>query len=210
MLRLTGPAGAASVVIDDAVVVPEGHSIHKSSESDPVTITIRAARHCDLPTLQCMNESALPAVNSVPVSFFERYLSVAGYLRVAETGGRVVGFVQVMSAAEDYRSLNFQWFKARYSEFVYIDRVVVDAAARGCGVGEALYNDVRRTVEHGVARIVCEVNLRPLNARSLRFHKRLGFEPVGTQVTDQGRKTVQLMCLTLPAACRPLPDVHDD
>ena len=63
-----------------------------------MTITIRAARQGDLPTLHFMNESAVPAVNSVPVSFFEHYLSVVGALRVAETGGRVVGFVQVMQA----------------------------------------------------------------------------------------------------------------
>lgn len=70
---------------------------------------------------------------------------------------------------------------------------------QGRGVGYALYDDLRRRVGGDTPRIVCEVNIRPLNARSLRFHARFGFQPVGTQDTEHGRKTVQLMCL----ACRP-------
>ena len=146
-----------------------------------------------------MNGAAEPAVNSAPLSFFERYVSAGGHIRVAEHRGRVVGFVQIMHAAESYRSLNFQWFKARYSAFVYIDRVVVAPSMQGRGVGYALYDDLRRRVGGDTPRIVCEVNIRPLNARSLRFHARFGFQPVGTQDAEHGRKTVQLMCL----ACRP-------
>lgn len=39
----------------------------------------------------------------------------------------------------DYDSANFQWFRARYPRFVYVDRVVTAPAARGRGLARKLY-----------------------------------------------------------------------
>jgi predicted GNAT superfamily acetyltransferase len=41
--------------------------------------------------------------------------------------------------------------------------------------------------------MACEVNIRPPNDESMRFHTRLGFGEVGTQVTDNGSKEVALL-----------------
>ncbi|NNE42793.1 MAG: GNAT family N-acetyltransferase, partial [Gemmatimonadetes bacterium] len=41
--------------------------------------------------------------------------------------------------------------------------------------------------------ITCEVNTRPRNDGSLRFHARLGFREVGTQETEGGAKAVSLL-----------------
>lgn len=41
--------------------------------------------------------------------------------------------------------------------------------------------------------LACEVNLDPPNPRSLEFHRRFGFEQVGMQKTEGGKKTVSLM-----------------
>ena len=49
--------------------------------------------------------------------------------------------------------------------------------------------------------LCCEVNVRPRNDASLRFHHSIGFREVGQQDTDGGNKTVSLLALplTLPA-----------
>ncbi|HSH41227.1 MAG TPA: GNAT family N-acetyltransferase, partial [Arenicellales bacterium] len=64
---------------------------------------------------------------------------------------------------------------------------------RRAGFGQALYADLLAWAEGRTPRLACEVNTRPANEPSMRFHRQLGFEPVGIQDTDGGRKTVSLM-----------------
>lgn len=45
--------------------------------------------------------------------------------------------------------------------------------------------------------VTCEVNIRPPNPESLAFHDRQGFVEVGTQETEDGRKTVSLRAKSL-------------
>jgi predicted GNAT superfamily acetyltransferase len=40
--------------------------------------------------------------------------------------------------------------------------------------------------------MACEYNLRPKNEVSRQFHRRYGFKEVGTQETENGKKTVSL------------------
>lgn len=88
-------------------------------------------------------------------------------------------------------SPNFDWFSARFSDFVYIDRVVVAASAHGQGLGKALYERLfEDAAAAGFARITCEVNIDPPNPGSLAFHERMGFAAVGEQRLENG-KTVR-------------------
>jgi predicted GNAT superfamily acetyltransferase len=74
---------------------------------------------------------------------------------------------------------------------VYVDRVVVDEAARRRGLAQALYADLARTA---VERpLVCEVNLEPPNPGSLAFHERLGFHPCGEAVDPRNGKRVRYL-----------------
>ena len=91
----------------------------------------------------------------------------------------------------DYASPNFQWFRARYPRFVYVDRVVVSENARGRGAGRALYEDLfeaARAAGHTV--VSCEVNLDPPNPVSDAFHARMGFTRVGEEAIHDGSKRV--------------------
>jgi predicted GNAT superfamily acetyltransferase len=79
-----------------------------------------------------------------------------------------------------YESVNYRWFHARYPRFVYVDRVVVAAAARGRGYARTLYTELFRIArEAGHQIITCEVNLVPPNPGSDAFHAALGFSEVG-------------------------------
>jgi len=96
--------------------------------------------------------------------------------------------VTFASGLERDLGVNYAWFSGRYPDFVYLDRVVVDAPYRSQRLGEALYREVeRRILEDGKTSLfTCEVNLRPRNDGSLRFHARLGFEQVGEQESKPG------------------------
>src|SRR3974390_1696308 len=48
--------------------------------------------------------------------------------------GHVHAFLLAFDQDADYDSPNFLWFRERYPRFVYIDRIVVAASARGGGL----------------------------------------------------------------------------
>lgn len=161
-------------------------------------VRIRAVADGDLDGLVPLNNAAVPAVNVLARADLARFAATAPYFRVAALDGAVVGVMIALGPGADYDSPNYRWFAGRYDAFLYVDRVVVDPAARSAGIGAALYDDLAAAARTGgVLRLACEVNLRPANDRSLRFHQRLGFCGVGTQDTENGAKTVQLMILDL-------------
>lgn len=160
--------------------------------------TTRAIRPDDLDTLRRLNNDAVPAVNALEPPKFADLVQMARFAHVAEHRDRAGGFLIALGPGTDYDSLNYRWFERRYDAFLYIDRVVVDPEIRGAGLGSSLYRAlIDRARAEGVPRLTCEVNLHPPNEGSLRFHAGLGFQPVGTQDTEGGAKTVQLMSLSL-------------
>jgi len=144
-----------------------------------------------------MNEQALPHVNSMTVDYFGRRTAADGYFRAVCSGGRPLAFLLAMDEQTDYDSLNFLWFKSRYPRFVYIDRVVVSPDHRRAGMAGALYVDLACWARGRTPLLACEVNTRPPNEASMRFHQRQGFESVGVQDTEGGEKTVSLMVKVL-------------
>lgn len=160
-----------------------------------MTPEIRIVEGEAIPAVHAMNERALPHVNSMPEAYFHARARSEGYFRAAYRGGEPAGFLLAMNEAADYDSLNFLWFRDHYQSFIYVDRIVVGEDHRRCGLAALLYRDLVQWARPRAPRIACEVNLRPPNEPSLRFHEGLGFAPVGTQETDGGRKTVSLMVM---------------
>ena len=52
-------------------------------------------------------------------------------------------------------------------------------------------------LREGHELLLAEVNTRPRNDISLRFHERYGFEPVGERDSEDGTKTVVMLALDL-------------
>jgi len=93
---------------------------------------------------------------------------------------------------------NFLWFRDHYRRFVYIDRIVVAAWARGLGFARLLYGGLfDEAHRRGHAQVACEVNLTPPNPASDAFHAALGFVEVGRASIHDGSKTVRYLQRTL-------------
>lgn len=108
------------------------------------------------------------------------------------------GFLITFDPSADYDSPNFIWFQKTYSEFVYVDRIVVAATARGQGIARQLYEHLFDVVKrNGIERVVCEVNLDPPNPVSDAFHAQLGFSEVGRAELKDRSKTVRYLCKSL-------------
>jgi uncharacterized protein len=140
----------------------------------------------DSDTICRINDSEIPNVPSCTPRDLQQLAEQSVYFRIAETdSGEVAGFLLALDES--------QWFKSRYPRFIYIDRVVVSAPFQSQGIGRLLYADVAALAAKRSPLLACEVNLRPANPRSLRFHEGLGFRQVGMQNTENGKKTVALM-----------------
>lgn len=77
---------------------------------------------------------------------------------------------------------NLDWLRAHFEQFFYIDRIIIARGHHGKGLGRALYLDFEHVARRqGLPRLVCEVNIKPDNPASHRFHQALGFHPIGEQ-----------------------------
>ncbi|MDW3207737.1 MAG: GNAT family N-acetyltransferase [Alphaproteobacteria bacterium] len=156
---------------------------------------IRDIRDGDADWLHALNEACLPAVNQLSKERLWALVGKTARTRVAEIDGQPVGVAMTLAPGVDHDSMNYLWFDSRMDDFLYLDRIMVSDAARGRGVGKALYEDIFRIAasREGTRAVTCEVNLKPFNGGSLRFHAALGFITVGEQDTEGGKKAVCLL-----------------
>ena len=138
----------------------------------------------DLAAIHAINEAGTPGVHNASLEQLAAITRESCIALVAEVNGAVAAFCQVLPAGARYRSVNYAWFSAHYDDFIYLDRVAVAEEHRGTGMGSRLYEEVERRTR--AAWFTLEVNLRPRNDGSLRFHTRQGFVEVGQQETNYG------------------------
>lgn len=155
--------------------------------------TIRDCRHDDLDAVRALNESAVPAMNSLTLEDLAWFRRHASYFRVADSDGALLAFMIGLREGALYDSPNYLWFSRRFDAFAYVDRIAVSHAARRQGLAARFYSDFEKRCARLSGRMVCEVNLRPANEGSMRFHERQGFVSIGTQETEGGAKQVSLM-----------------
>jgi hypothetical protein len=99
-----------------------------------------------------------------------------------------VAFLIAFAPDADYDGVHFAWFRERFEDFVYVDRIVVAHEARGRGIARALYADLfQRAQSEGHPLICCEVNLDPPNPASDAFHAALGFQEIGRASMTNGK-----------------------
>jgi len=143
----------------------------------------------DLDAVHLINQENVPAVGTETRMTLEEIFDLCSTALVAEDDA-IRGFCMVLPPGTSYGSPNYLYFCDNYDHFVYLDRVAVTASHQGRGIGPLLYREVeaRATAEW----FTLEVNVKPLNEGSLRFHAREGFVEVDQMETRPG-KIVSLM-----------------
>jgi predicted GNAT superfamily acetyltransferase len=146
-----------------------------------------------------LNNASAVETSLLDGSGLSMLLDLAWHTIGIENGGRIEAFMIALDHRAAYDNPNFVWFKVRYSTFVYVDRVVTAAHARGRGYGRGLYADLFEAARGaGHTRIMCEVNRSPPNPGSDIFHRALGFVEVGEAALPSG-KVVRYLEATLAA-----------
>ena len=151
----------------------------------------------DLEEVWHLNDESVPHVSRIDRNEMAWFAEHAQYFRVVRREADLAGFLIGLRPGLAYASPNYRWFSERYQDFGYIDRVAVAPSARRLGVATLLYKDFAAALDDGAAVMTCEVNIRPANESSMRYHRQFGFAEVGTQQTEGGKKKVALMEMRL-------------
>lgn len=160
-----------------------------------MAVSIRDVTSRDLPEVLELNQSEVPHVGSIDMRRLRWFANNADYFRTARDGEHLAGFLIGLRPGRDYGSPNYRWFCDKFADFGYVDRVAVAPDYRRSGLAKRLYEDFAAALA-GVPAVTCEVNIRPPNEASMRFHRSLGFVQVGTLTSMDEEKEVALLALT--------------
>ena len=137
-----------------------------------------------------INQANVPAVGDETMTSFREIFELSSVSLVVEVSLEIAGFCMVLPPGTTYDSPNYLYFCEQYESFAYLDRVAFESGFQGKGLGAALYREVELNLD--VDLLTLEVNVKPLNEGSLRFHAREGFVEVDQMETRPG-KVVSLM-----------------
>ncbi|MDP3761026.1 MAG: GNAT family N-acetyltransferase [Ramlibacter sp.] len=154
---------------------------------------IRDATSSDFGAILRLNAESEHFLSPLAEQKLQRLHAGAAYHRVACVDGAVAAFLLAFREGAAYDSVNYLWFAARYPQFLYIDRVVVDVAFQSRRLGTLLYEDLFAFARStGAPRVTCEFDIQPPNPVSARFHGKFGFTEVGRQDVAYAAKAVSL------------------
>lgn len=158
-------------------------------------VAFRAVAPADVEQVCVLNEAAVPAVNSVSVADLRELEKMSVQFLVAHLDEKVAGFLILMACGAPYASANYQWFSARYADFLYVDRIVVAPNFHRLGIGRSFYTRAQQLARERSVVLTCEVNLIPPNPQSMAFHLESGFQEVGQLHHENDGKLVSLLAL---------------
>ena len=154
-------------------------------------VTIRRYTPSDLAALHAINQASTPGVSSETQADLGKWIGLSTCLVAEDADGTPLGSLTLIEAGTlDYPSANLRWCEANCEDFIYVDRIAVAETARGQKVGEALYAAAFEAYASKAGQITCEVNRQPPNPGSQRFHERLGFVQIGSNIFVPGEKEV--------------------
>ena len=161
-------------------------------------LSIRQAQATDFTRILDINATEEEKTSRIDLARIAQLDRWADYHRVAVVDDEIIGFLLVMSEASDYDGDNFRWFVERYDRFLYVDRIVIDQAYAGQGVGSTLYGDlIEFAATQGCPALCCEINVLPPNPVSHAFHARFGFKEVGRSAETGAPKVVSYQLAAL-------------
>ena len=145
-----------------------------------------------------LNQESVHFLSALSAQGLADLHSQAAYHKVAIEQARVAGFLIALQAGAAYASVNYQWFDARFRNFLYIDRVVIASQFQGRGIGRLLYDDLFMFAKaKRFEQVTCEFDVEPPNPVSAKFHEAFGFRELGSHWAGDGKKKVSLQAAQL-------------
>ena len=145
-----------------------------------------------------LNQDLVHFLSDLDMGSLTELGNMAEMFKVVEVDGKVAAFLIAVRENKPYASVNYKWFLDNYDKFLYVDRVVVSEDYQHMGIGRLIYNEVfNHAKSTGVDRVTAEIDIKPPNPVSLKFHEAFGFKEVGKQMVSGGKKEVSLQSVQL-------------
>ena len=162
-----------------------------TDEKQPrISIRIRLAEEDDAFGILSLNRNGGDLTTEMSHQQLSEYLESAEFVRVAEKGSSIVGFVAAARTSDSIGSDTLDWFRDRETsgEMLCIERLVICDSVRGIGLGSALYEDLVEYAQRiGVSIIGGHLTVRKQkNWEALDFAKRHGFKSIQEIPCDDG------------------------
>ena len=126
-----------------------------------------------------LNESHYPHLSSLNnLDVLKELIAMSSYNSFLEIDGEIIGFIICMREGRAHKSPNYQYFKKKHKQFLYIDRVGVKQDFLNMGLGAYMYNKLIHSDDSKEVILCAEVNTKPENLPSINFHKKIGFKLV--------------------------------
>ena len=132
-----------------------------------------------------INQDNVPEVGSLDsIEQQKKLLSVSSYHSILLKENELIGFSICFRESRPYWSENYKYFEDKLDRFLYIDRIAIRSEYRRQGHAKRMYEDIFNIASQDDLIVTAEVNTKPANQGSLRFHEYMGFKEVGARSFD--------------------------
>ena len=132
-----------------------------------------------------INQDNVPKVGSLDsIDQQKKLLSVSSYHSILLEDDELIGFAICFRESRPYWSENYKYFENKLDRFLYVDRIAIRNDYRRQGHAKRMYEDIFSFAGHDGLTVTAEVNTKPANQGSIRFHEYMGFKEVGMRSFD--------------------------
>ena len=132
-----------------------------------------------------INQDNVPEVGSLDsIDQQKKLLSVSSYHSILLEDDELIGFAICFRESRPYWSENYKYFENKLDRFLYVDRIAIRNDYRRQGHAKRMYEDIFDFAGQDGLIVTAEVNTKPANQGSIRFHEYMGFKEVGVRSFD--------------------------
>ena len=132
-----------------------------------------------------INQDNVPEVGSLnSLDQQQKLLSISSYHSILLKDNELIGFAICFRESRPYWSENYKYFENKLDRFLYVDRIAIRSEYRRQGHAKRMYEDIFNFANQDDLTVTAEVNTKPANQGSIRFHEYMGFMEVGVRSFD--------------------------
>ena len=100
---------------------------------------LRELKEEDQEALLALNNASTPAVNPLTLEELKNILSLAEKCWIEEIDSELAAALIIIGPEQTYSSDNYTWLETQFSNYCYVDRIMVNENHKRKGLGNNLY-----------------------------------------------------------------------
>ena len=146
----------------------------------------------ELKEVYVLNQSLTPKLGALKdIQHLKRLINMSECSKGLKMRGKIAAFMICFREDSEYESKNYLYFNRKYKEFLYVDRIGVSKNLENNGLGSILYKHIIENFGEDL-KICAEINTKPMNKKSIIFHKKHDFKKVLEKCYNENYKVVYM------------------